>query len=395
MNSARRLGVVINPIAGMGGRVGLHGTDGVALLQARERGAEPVAPLRARRTLARLRSRVEGGVEYSVENRIVVLSAGGQMGSAVLTELGWQHHVVHRPGDQSTADDTWRAVSAMRAADVSLVLFVGGDGTARDVVEAAGPDLPVLGVPAGVKMHSGVFATTPEAAADVAARFLSAPEQVGTTSAEVVDLGADGRPALLGAARIPSGSGAIQGTKAGSPGDDTTALAGLGREVASEMVPGRLYLLGPGTTVAHVSAALGLPASLLGVDAVLDGQLIARDLSEAQIHELLRKYREASLVLGVVGGQGFLLGRGNQQISAAVLEAIGPDSVIVLAAAGKLAALEQPVLRVDLGDAAPSTSLSGYRKVRTGRGRSTVLRIASAPEGSTSPVRRGSVVEGS
>jgi predicted polyphosphate/ATP-dependent NAD kinase len=143
------------------------------------------------------------------------------------------------------------------------------------------------------------------------------------------------------------------------------------------MAPHRLYLLGPGTTVAHVSEALGLPATLLGVDAVLDGRLLGRDLDEDELRELLAEHRCATLVLGVVGGQGFLLGRGNQQLSADVIDAIGADNIVILAAASKIAALDPPVLRVDLGDDAPALPLSGYRQVRTAPGRSTVLRIAS------------------
>jgi predicted polyphosphate/ATP-dependent NAD kinase len=143
------------------------------------------------------------------------------------------------------------------------------------------------------------------------------------------------------------------------------------------MDPHRLYLLGAGSTVAHVSTALGLPASLLGVDAVLGGRLLGADLDETRLRELVAAHPGAVLVLGVVGGQGFLLGRGNQQLSPAVVEAVGADNITILAAAGKVAALDPPVLRVDLGDAAPAVPLTGYRRVRTGPGHSTVLRIVA------------------
>ncbi|HKC28301.1 MAG TPA: NAD(+)/NADH kinase [Jatrophihabitans sp.] len=366
MSSTPRLGVVINPIAGMGGRVGLHGTDGAAVSVARARGASPVAPLRAGRALQRLRSAAD----------VAVLTVAGEMGADVLRELGWSHRVVAEAAAPTSADDTRRAVAAMREEGVTLLLFVGGDGTARDIAEIVGSSVPVLGVPAGVKMHSGVFATSPEAAADVAARYLAAPERVGTTAAEVVDL-VEGQPALLATARVPAGGGAVQNAKAGQRAEDEADLAALGHEVAAEMAPQRLYLLGPGTTVAHVNEALGLPATLLGVDAVLDGKLLGRDLEEDEIRELLAVHAQATLVLGVVGGQGFLLGRGNQQLSAAVIDALGSENIVILAAASKVAALDPPVLRVDLGDAAPIAPLSGYRQVRTAPGRSTVLRIAS------------------
>jgi predicted polyphosphate/ATP-dependent NAD kinase len=370
VTARRQLGVVVNPIAGMGGRVGLHGTDGTALAAARARGAEPVAALRARRALTRLHARTDAG--------LAVLSAGGEMGADLLAELDWPHTTVHRPAAPPGPEDTRRTVEALRAAGVDLLLFVGGDGTARDVVAALGPtEVAVLGVPAGVKMHSGVFATSPEAAADTAAAFLADPDRVGTTAADVVDVLDGAAPTLLGTAWVPATSGGLQQAKATAPTSGDADLAALGREIAAEMDPHRLYLLGPGSTVAHVGTALGLPTSPLGVDAVLDGQLLGTDLGETQLRALVAAHPGTVLVLGVVGGQGFLLGRGNQQLSPAVVEAIGADNITILAAAGKVAALDPPVLRVDLGDAAPAVPLTGYRRVRTGPGHSTVLQIVA------------------
>ena len=357
------VGVVVNPVAGMGGRVGLHGTDGPALATAVERGATPVAPHRARRALDRL---------HALAPDLRIVTVEGPMGTDHLSGSGWRVDVL--PGRQAptTAADTRAAVEAM--AGVGLVLFVGGDGTARDVADVVGTGVPVLGVPSGVKMHSGVFATGPEVAGATAARFAADPARVGTVDAEVVDL--DGSsPRLFGLARVPHIRDALQGAKsAGSGGGD---LVGLGREVAAETPPGTLLLLGPGTTVAHVSAALGVPASPLGVDAVLDGVLLAEDADESTLLTLLARHPRARLVLGVVGGQGFLLGRGNQQISADVLAAVGPDHLEILAAPGKVAALDPPVLRVDLGDERATTPVTGYHRVRTGRGRSTVLRVVA------------------
>lgn len=369
MSPGPRLGVVINPIAGMGGRAGLHGTDGPALAAALSRGATPVAPPRARRALALLRERLRDDA--------VVLAAAGAMGGELLDELAWPHVTVHDPASPTGPGDTARAVEAMRSAGVDLVLFAGGDGTARDVLAALGSGIAVLGVPAGVKMHSGVFATSPEAAAETAVRFFAGPARLATVGAEVVDLVDGGGPALLGTARVPAAAGSLQHAKASARPADDGDLAALGREVAAEMRPRRLYLLGPGTTVGHVSTALGIPASLLGVDAVLDGRLLGADLDETRLRELIAAYPGAVLVLGVVGGQGFLLGRGNQQLSPAVIEAIGAGGIVILAAAGKVAALQPPVLRVDLGDDAPAVPLSGYRRVRTGPGRSTVLKIVT------------------
>jgi predicted polyphosphate/ATP-dependent NAD kinase len=368
------LGVVVNPIAGMGGRVGLHGTDGPELEAAVRRGAAAVAPHRARRALDRL---------HDLAPAVPVLTVAGTMGTNHLTGSGWTVQTLPRVRTgPTTAADTRDAVRRMAESGVSLVLFVGGDGTARDVVDVVGTTVPVLGVPSGVKMHSGVFATGPEAAGETAARFVARPAVVGCLDAEVVDLAdADGGPSdsprMFGIARVPNAGSSLQRAKAFTESTGDADLVALGREVADEMREDRLYLLGPGTTVAHVNAALGLPASRLGVDVVLGRRLLAADASEAELLSLLAEHPSATLVLGVVGGQGFLLGRGNQQVSAAVLSAVGADHIEILAARGKVAALDPPVLRIDVGDEHATAPITGYRKVRTGRGQSTVLRIVA------------------
>lgn len=384
-----RLGILVNPIAGMGGRVGLHGTDGPALDEARELGAEPVSPLRTRRTLTRLLRTLAAGDEGGAPS-ITVLAPAGPMGGTLLDELGWPYQPlpVPEPG-RTTAADTRRLVRAMAEQGVTLLLFAGGDGTARDVAAALAAaavrpvPVTVLGVPAGVKMHSSVFATTPEAAADIAAAYLAAPDRVGRREAEVVDrLDVHGTPQLIATMPVPAVEAGLQSAKSGGPSSTTRAgdladLAALGKDLAVKMLPGRLYLLGPGTTVAAVSRALGVQASLFGVDVVLDGRVLAEDASEERLRRLLDAHPDATLVLGVVGGQGFLLGRGNQQLSPAILDRVGAENVLILAAAAKVSALDPPVLRVDMGDDAPAPVLSGYHRVHTAPGRSIVLKVTS------------------
>ena len=362
------LGLVVNPVAGMGGRVGLHGTDGDDLVRARERGAEPVSPERAARALARLRELVP---------ELRVITADGIMGADVAGAVeGWNVTVLPVRDGVTDGSDTRAAVEVMVAAGVQLVLFVGGDGTARDVAATAGAAVPVLGVPAGVKMHSGVFGLTPEAAAIAAGRYLADPVRFGTRAAEVVDRDDDGDVRLFGSACVPAVPATVQLRKGGSTAgqDDAGALAA---DVAGDMEAGRLYLLGPGTTVAQVGAVLGLATTPLGVDAVLDGALVARDAGEAELLQLLAAHPCATLVLGVVGRQGFLLGRGNQQLSPRVLTALGTENIEVLATPAKVAALEEPVLHLDLDDPDLVSRLVGYRRVRTGRARSTVLRVVA------------------
>jgi predicted polyphosphate/ATP-dependent NAD kinase len=370
--TARRLGLVINPIAGMGGRVGMHGTDGDALAAARARGAEPVTGVRAARAMTRLRAAAGSPPGLSV------LTAGGAMGAAVLDRLEMPYEVIHQPAERSTAADTRAAVTALADRAVDLLMLVGGDGTLRDAATTLGTRLvAALGVPSGVKMHSAAFATSPEAAADVASRYLADPEGVGLRTAEVVDH-ADHGPELFATLQVPAVTGGVQAAKSiARHRDDAVELSELGREIAHGMEPRRLYLLGPGTTVGHVSAALGIVHSPLGVDAIVDGSLLGADLGESELLDLIDRSPACTLVLGVVGGQGFLLGRGNQQLSPAVLTAVGADNVVVLAARSKIAALQPPVLRVDIGEDAAEQPLRGFQRVRVASGHSTVLRIVS------------------
>lgn len=355
-----RLGVVVNPIAGMGGRVGLHGTDGPLLASAIAAGAHPSAPTRMGRALTQL-ARLVPGMRVAV--------AGGPMGADLLP-AGWSGETVWNPPDPTTADDTRRTAESFLATDVDLVLFGGGDGTARDVSQVLEGRIPMLGVPCGVKMHSSVFATTPETAARTVAWYLN---NVGrTTSADVLDVTPDGLHAMEHAS-VPAFREGLQRGKAVCHGG--VGLLGLGRAIARRMQPGRLYLLGPGTTVAHVNSALGLPVALAGVDAVLDGRLVATDASEGELLALLHDHPWATLILGVVGGQGFLLGRGNQQLSPGVLAAIGPENIEVMASADKIALLDPPVLRIDLDDRQVADRLTGYRRVQTALGRSTVMKV--------------------
>lgn len=381
------VGVVVNPIAGMGGRVGLHGTDGAVLAEAIAARAQPVAAGRAGRALSRLQALLPN---------LSVVTADGPMGADLIPdswrEAGWRVEVVSNPGAGATsAADTRAAVAALIDRGARLVLFAGGDGTARDVVAGAsgcvsvddgsvddGPvaraAVPVLGIPCGVKMHSGVFATGPEAAGEAAARYLIRPGQLGR--AEVVDADESGTR-VFALAHVPRLTGALQAAKATTVDTSDGDLITLGRAIAAEMLPGRLYLLGPGSTVARVGEALGLSTSVVGVDAVVDGVPVACDAGEGELLALLAAHPESSLVLGVVGGQGFLFGRGNQQLSPAVLRAIGVDNIEIIAAAGKIAALAPPVLRIDVDDERVSEQLTGFRRVRTSRRRSTVLRVVA------------------
>ncbi|SDX09731.1 ATP-NAD kinase family protein [Roseicitreum antarcticum] len=373
-----RLGVVINPVAGLGGAVGLKGTDGMdTVAEALRRGAVPQAGLRARRALQILAQRCPG---------TVVLTAPGPLGADWLANISLEVTLLpQKTPRKDNGADTQITVAAM-AGQVDLIIFAGGDGTARDVLAAA-PDTAMLGIPCGVKMHSGVFALSPANAGHLIADLMQTDaSHPSFTEAEVMDIDEAAlraghiAPHLYGMARIPARPRRMQAAK-GRAGarDDQAALALAAAELAKQMPPDTLYIIGPGASAGQVVSALGEMPTLLGVDAVQGGKVVARDAQAAELHALTTQARAVRLVLGVTGQQGFLLGRGNQQIDPGVIRAAGGrDALDILATQAKLNALAQPCLWVDTGCAELDQVLSGYVRVRTGAGEMQMMRIAAA-----------------
>jgi len=351
-----RLGFVVNPVAGMGGRVGLKGTDG-RVEAARERGAERRSPERARAALDALHDRAPG---------VTILAAGGPMGAEVARAAGFEPQIVTSPPEdpfETAAADTREAVRAFLERGVDLVAFVGGDGTAVDVAEtlsAAGAETPVLGVPAGVKVYSGVFGATPAAAGRLIAGYEPGDP---TVEREVNDIdedafrGGEVETELRAVVRVPVGDD-VQSSKQLGGG----SVEGLAEGVASEVQPGHTYVLGPGSTLSAVKRAIGFEGSPLGVDVYRDGE-VHLDVAESDILAALRADPEHNVVVvSPIGGQGFVLGRGNQQISPAVVRRARLE---VVASEAKLDGTG--VLRVDSGDTDLDEQLRGWRKVRVGR----------------------------
>ena len=181
---------------------------------------------------------------------------------------------------------------------------------------------------------------------------------------------------LFGYASVPHERRLLQNAKAGLPGGDDGALAAACSRIAAELEPGVLHLFGPGTTTRMILAALGLEGTLLGVDAVRDGRLVGTDLSEQAILALLDG--PARIVVGVTGGQGFLFGRGNQQLGPKLLRRVGRENVLAVASAAKLLALAPRRLLVETGDAAVDAMLAGWLRVRTGPDQTVLMRVEAA-----------------
>lgn len=369
------LGLLVNPVAGLGGPVGLKGTDGEATVrEALARGARPHAGERAAEALAALARCLPG---------VAVLVAPGPMGAEAARAAGVDAKAVGSlEAGPTSAADTRRLAAALVAAGVDLLLVAGGDGTARDVLDAVGDAVPVVGIPAGVKMHSAVFAVSPVSAGRAASAAL-ASRPIATVEAEVVDLDEDAyragviAPTLHGYLRVPRVRRAIQPRKAPSPVSEAAAQAGIATDIVEAMEPGHRYVLGPGTTARAVAEALGLAKTLVGVDVVDRQGLIAADVGERELIGAVAG-RPSSIVVAPIGGQGFLFGRGNQQIGAPVIRAVGRERIIIVATAAKLASLGGRPLLVDTGDLQLDAELAGPSRVITGYHERAVYRLEAA-----------------
>ncbi len=370
------VGLIINPVAGMGGSVGLKGTDGGMHEQALALGATPVAPQRAREALAQVQRHV--GIAWLV--------APGAMGADIVAGLDLAYLIVGAIGEQTTGEDTRRIARLMLDAGAELLVFAGGDGTARDVCDALSAlppyrRVPVVAIPAGVKVYSAAFALSPHAAAELVDAFV---EGAGVVEEEVLDIDEDAfrenrlDARLYGYLLTPAVERFLQPGKVASSAAPSVEenKQDIAASFVESMAPETLYLLGPGTTVKAIADALALPKTLLGVDAVCDGALIAADVNERALLDLLKRYPQRKIVVTPLGGNGFIFGRGNKQFTPEVIRQVGREHILVVSAEDKMRQL--PGLRVDTGDAALDAALGGYFEVAVGYKRGRVMKVLVA-----------------
>lgn len=369
----KKLGLIVNPIAGLGGRVGLKGSDGNELQkQAFALGAAPAAGKRAGQTLEKLQPYF---------GNLQIYTYPGEMGAELCQLLGYRPEVCGsiNPG-RTTARDTIMAARQFLDRGVDVILFAGGDGTARDICSAVGQEIPVVGIPAGVKIHSGVFARNPVTTADIVIQFLF-QKNSETEEAEVMDVDEElyrkGILAskLFGYLLVPCRKRRLQGIKTAIPPSEAASLAEIASEVITMMQPGLVYILGPGTTTRAVTRALGLEKTLLGVDVIEGKQVILKDANERQLLEILDKV-SGKIIVSPIGGQGFLFGRGNQPISPEVIRKTGSANIWVICIPEKLHSLSGGPLLVDSGDVHLDDELAGYMSVITGYRESVIYPVS-------------------
>ncbi len=372
MGMARQIGLLVNPDAGLGGRLGFKGSDGRAD-EARAAGAEDRSGPRMRQALERCADRLAD---------VEILTCSGRMGS---DWIPIEHKVVYETPDQTSGETTQEAVAVLCEAGIDLLLYAGGDGTTRDIIEALpNSDLPVIGVPGGVKMHSGCFAASPNAAAEVLIAWLEGDLLLAQT--EVMDLDEEvyrqGRWSvrMYGEAMMPASPRWMQGAKMRVQAtEEEEVLEALGDHIREVFVADseRLIIWGSGGTLRTIAEGIGFTPTLLGIDATIGDEQVGTDLNEESLLDLISNHKgDCTLLVSPMGGQGFLLGRGNLQLSPDVLRAIGIDAVMGVVTPAKMLTVAQ--LRIDTGDAELDAEFQAkkYLKVLQGYRTTRLLRVA-------------------
>jgi len=364
------VGLIVNPIAGMGGSVGLKGTDGDMYRKAKDLGAQPKTPKRTRDFLS----------EITEVEDVRFLVAPAQMGEDYIQDFGFDVDVLGDVEKETTATDTKKIAGEMVEKGIDLLVFVGGDGTCRDILDSVGTQVPVVSVPAGVKVFSSAFAVSPRAAAKMVDRFVEGPD---LTKQEVLDIDEDAfrndklASRLYGYLLVPELNQYLQEGKEAS-GTDQTSVKNkeeIAKYVAESFEEDLLYLLGPGTTLEAIAQELNVEKTLLGIDAVKDSRLERNDVNEKDILDLLQEYKKVKIIVTPIGGNGFIFGRGSKQFTPEVIKRVGPDNVMIVGDKAKVNGLH--ALRVDTGDAELDELLSRHVKVIVGRDETMLMEVRS------------------
>ncbi|MBT3611299.1 MAG: ATP-NAD kinase [Gammaproteobacteria bacterium] len=379
--------MLLNPLAGIGGAVGLKGSDGIELQAlAKQRSGTPQAAMRTQVFLQQLNTLLGSQTE-----QIQWFTWAEEMGASALALAGVDAQVLGRSEGPSSGHDSQVAASTLSAEGIDLLVFAGGDGTARDVLLGVNAQTTVLGLPSGVKMHSGVFAISPAAAAEVVAA-LAVGGLVGRMAREVRDYVPINKskdedslqaPRAVGTQHfgdlwVPESSGFLQQMKIGGMEDESLVVAEITNYMLDEFGADqeRAYIFGPGSTCLSIKQAFGIEGTLLGCDVLLPGGDILLDQTAADLLALSQTQR-LHLIMSFTRNQGFLFGRGNQQITAELIRQLsGPDDITIVGSRTKLASLDSRALLVDTGDAELDQELSRVYPILTGYDEFLLYRVA-------------------
>ena len=365
-------GLIINPVAGMGGAVGLKGTDGEEILKkAISLGAVPRAETRTIQALEMLKT---------LKDEFILLTGPGPMGQDAAVKSGFNCKVIGSINkDKTSSEDTVKIASAMKKEGADIILFAGGDGTARDIFKAVGRDQVCLGIPAGVKIHSAVYARNPVVAGELASMFIQSKIRT-CVEAEVLDINEEEyrkerlNTELFGYLKVPWEKSRLQRLKAGSLKSDRHAQEAIAHHIIEEIDNRFAYVIGAGSTLKPLMELLRLDFSLLGVDIVYKNNLVLKDGTEKDIINTIKDI-PCKLIITPIGGQGYIFGRGNLQLSPKVIKIIGKENIIIAATNRKLQSLRGAPLLTDTGDMATDEYLEGIYRVITGYHQTTMYRV--------------------
>ena len=369
-----KLGFVVNPFAGIGGAVALKGSDGKDVVDlALSRGAHPQAEARAKQAMQKI----------TADNKLLIYTAANAMGENTLKSLKLPFEVVYQAAQQSSAADTKNIIALFAEKQVDFIVFVGGDGTARDVLDglsaASNASIPVVGIPAGVKMHSAVYAVTPSRAGELINLLLSG-EAMSLHEAQVMDLDEqafrEGKVSAkcYGYLSVPIDDTRMQLIKQGGLNSQEMAVQEIATDIIETMEADVYYLIGSGSTTAEIMSQLSLPNTLLGIDIICNQKLIASDVDEQSILNIIEG-QAAKIIVTIIGGQGHVFGRGNQQLSAKVIRQLGKKNIIMIATNEKLRSLNKRPMISDTGDIDLDKQLAGLYSVVTGYQQKTLYKL--------------------
>lgn len=364
-----KLGLIVNPVAGLGGSVGLKGTDG-KVEEALKRGASPKANIRAKTALEEL---------LPIKDSLLIVTGKGKMGEDSAKEMGFDVCVLENE-ENGTSKDTIELSCALVKEQVKMILFAGGDGTAVDIYKGVGNEFPCLGIPAGVKIHSPVYARSPRAAGELTKLVLEGRES-HIKELEVLDIDEELyrqsiiSTKLFGYLQVPYKKIYAQNRKSPTPVSEKDNIRSIALKVIEQMEPDTYYLIGAGTTTRGIMQELDLPFTLIGVDIIKDKKIVAQDVYGSEIMKIIKGHK-SKLVLTITGGQGFLFGRGNQQITPEVIREVGKENIIIIATNEKMMALMGEPILIDTSDKELDEELSGYYRVISGYHETVIAKVA-------------------
>ncbi|MDM8534330.1 ATP-NAD kinase family protein [Clostridiaceae bacterium HSG29] len=365
----KKIGLIINPIAGLGGSVGLKGTDNLSE-KAIALGGKPKAIEKTMNTLM--------GVD--IDEDVVFYTASGEMGESLLKKMNFDYECIYSKDDRSTAVDTYKCAKLFIEKNIDLLVFAGGDGTARDICNAVDENMAVVGIPAGVKVQSAVFAKNPKKASNLINKFLNGKSLL--KKCEVIDLDEDMyrngviQPKLYGYLNVPYDKKLLQNKKARSPLSEENNQRLIAYDICDNMENGILYIIGPGSTTKAIMDNLNLKNTLIGVDLIFNKKIYKNDVSEKDILDAMDIYEKTYVIVTPIGGQGYVFGRGNQQISEKVINKIEKEDIFIVATETKLVKLINEPLLIDTGSEETNEKLKGYYKVITGYKERRVMKVS-------------------